>query len=260
MNASWLAVSLSARGLLRELEWLADDDGEIEIPIADASAARAIGDELARLLCAFRHEYARVRRDVAALLDHGLLSVEGSRLCLLAFEADDVVVSTPLSTGGSARRMRELRARRRAEKTTALASLVTAGDVTRDASSDGGDDGDASLPHSLNETKLVMKREERRHRDAGSDGPERHRSLTRDTPFDDRARAIAEKVGVRNASLAWLGFAAHHAGKSLDRDWEDLWQKWAAREANWQSEKPETRKQDVDLDAPWFRTASGRSP
>lgn len=49
VDANWLALPLSARGLIEELAKIVDDDGGLETSLADGADARAIGDELARL-------------------------------------------------------------------------------------------------------------------------------------------------------------------------------------------------------------------
>lgn len=274
MTAHWLALPLSARGLLRELEAIVDDDGVFETAFLDGADARAIGDELARLLCAFSSERPRVRRDVAVLLERGFLVVEGARIRLVELDIEPapasetvLAVRSSLSQRGSAKRMQLLRARRKAAA-AAQASLshVTlgdaTGDVTSDASSDASSDaGDASrsLSFKINKIDSTEERARERHRDAASDVTPSPRMLSRDTPFDERARAIAEKVGVRNAGVVWLGFVAHFAGKRLEREWEDLWQTWVAREKTWERDRPSVAKQHVDLDAPWMRTALGES-
>src|SRR5690349_2682670 len=105
MSKSWLSLPLSARGLVHELAAIAHD-GVLETSLTDAADARAIGDELARLLCAFRSEYPRVRRDVAVLVHRGFLVVEDSRVRLVDIEVEHAAVSDldePLSAsqGGS---------------------------------------------------------------------------------------------------------------------------------------------------------------
>ena len=270
MNSRWLSLSLSARGLLHELEAVVDDDGGLETSLVDGANARAIGDELARLLCAFSSERARVRRDVAVLLERGFLVVEGARVRLAELDLEPAPVSETVvadrsspSPRGSAKRMQLLRARRKAAAAAkASPSKVTlgdaTGDVTSDASSDAGD-ASPSLSFKINKIDSTEERARERHRDAASDVTPSPRMLSRDTPFDERARAIAEKVGVRNAGAVWLGFVAHFAGKRLEREWEDLWQTWVAREKTWERDRPSVVKQHVDLDAPWMRTALGES-
>ena len=116
MNARWLSLPLSARGLLRELANVVDEDDALETSLAVAADARAIGDEIARLLRAFRTEYVRVRRDVCVLVERGFLVLDDA--------ANDVAPVTPAPLVGSAKRMRDLRARRRAA-TNAAPSHVT---------------------------------------------------------------------------------------------------------------------------------------
>lgn len=124
MNARWLSLPLSARGLLRELANVVDEDDALETSLAVAADARAIGDEIARLLRAFRTEYVRVRRDVCVLVERGFLVLDGSRLRVVDDAANDVAPVTPAPLVGSAKRMRDLRARRRAA-TNAAPSHVT---------------------------------------------------------------------------------------------------------------------------------------
>ena len=263
MNARWLSLPLTARGLLRELAAIVGADGALDTALAADAPATTIGAEVARLLCAFPHEHTRVKRDVVVLIERGFVIVDASLLRVVGFDEEvppdaDIVRPAKSSDGGSAKRMRELRARRRALANGS--SPVTPINVTRDAAID---DGDASSSLSFKKKKVFFEGRESAHdqrHDVTGDAKERpgvRRCVTRDTPFDDRARAIAEKVGVRNAEAVWFGFTAHYAGRTLERDWEDLWQKWGARQITWDQAKNASEEIEVDLDAPWMREAMG---
>lgn len=256
-DAQWLALPLSARGLVEELAKIVDDDLTLETALVDGADERAVGDELARLLCAHRGEYARVRRDAAVLLERGLLSLDGSRVQLKFADEDDaaVVAEAPRST--SAVRMRRHRERLEASRRDALSpSHVTPDAVTSDARSDAGDASHVTRPLSFDQKKLNLNEERGRARDA--------RRLPRDAPFCERAREIAATVGVREPELVWKAFLAHHAERALSMDWDRLWETWVVREKKWERAQAPARsgpsvKQAVDFDAPWLRVASESS-
>lgn len=264
MNASWLTLPLSARGLLRELVEVVGDAGVLETSLANGADAKAAGDEVARLLGAFRNEYVRVRRDVEILLGRGILALDGSRVRVVDHVVADADVEATPRVGGSAKRMRDLRARRRAAANESP-SHVALGDVTGDGSSDVGD-ASPSLSSKIKKINSTEERARERHRDANGDArngrPHRDR-VTRDMPFDDGARAIAEKVALRDGDAVWLKFIAYWADRTLPCDWENLWQKWVADEVIHERKRPLSKangnQHPADLDAPWIRAAMGGS-
>ncbi len=259
VDTAWLALPLSARGLVEELAKIVDDECALATCLADVADTRAIGNELARLLCAHRTEYSRVRRDTARLIEHGILSFEGSFIHLNDREPSEVsVAAIPKST--SATRMRRLRARQEASRRDALsASQVTTDVVTGDAARDGGDASHVTGALSLDQNKINLKERVRDAHDA-------RRWIPRDMPFPDQAREFAAKVRVTEPELTWMAFTARYAERKLSMDWDRLWETYVVREKKW--EKPESANRSpkgptvasaVDLDAPWFRTGSESS-
>lgn len=268
LDAEWLALPLSARGLVEELAKYVDDAGRLSAFLVEGADARAVGDELARLLCAHRGEYARVRRDAAVLLDRGFIAIEGTRICLVVDRGDapPTLPSMPASTSTleapakstSAVRMRRLRALQKASRRDGLfPSHVTQVAVTSDARSDAGDASHVTRPLSLSQKKFNSEEERARARNG-------RRWVSRDAPFCERAREVAAGVGIREPDLVWRGFLARHAEKELSMDWDRLWETWVVREKKWERPQSGSRsgpsvKQAVDLDAPWLVAASGGS-
>lgn len=253
MDTRWLALPLSARGLVDGLAKIVDEYGALETALSEGADVRAIGDELARLLCAFRSEYARVRRDAGLLLERGLIFSEGSRIRLReAIGVAAPVLDAPKST--SALRMRRHRERQEAARCDAVPpSHVTLAAVTCDARSDARDASHVTHALSLKEKKINSNEERARACDA-------RRWLPRDAPFSERAREIAACVGVREPELVWKAFLARHAEKKLSMDWDRLWETWVVREKKWERPHVVARsgpsvKQAVDFDAPWLRAA-----
>ena len=253
MDTRWLALPLSARGLVDALERIVDDDGVLETALLDDADARAVGDELARLLCAHRGEYARVRRDTALLLERGLIFSEGSRIRLREVICEVApVLDAPRST--SAIRMRRHRERQEAARRDAIPpSQVTPATVTCDARSDARDASHVTRALSLDQKKLLNEERVCDARDA-------RRWLPRDAPFAERAREIAATVGVREPELVWKAFLARRAEKKLSMEWDRLWETWLVREKKWERPQAPARsgpsvKQAVDFDAPWLRAA-----
>ena len=111
MNARWLSLPLTARGLLRELAAIVGADGALDTALAADAPATTIGAEVARLLCAFPHEHTRVKRDVVVLIERGFVIVDASLLRVVGFDEEvppdaDIVRPAKSSDGGSAKRMR----------------------------------------------------------------------------------------------------------------------------------------------------------
>ncbi|MEO8878479.1 MAG: hypothetical protein ABI461_23015, partial [Polyangiaceae bacterium] len=142
VNTRWLALPLSARGLLDELSKYVDEDDIVSLCLGESSDARAIGDEIARLLCAHRGELARVRRDAKALLDRGFIESESEGIRIWIDVPRTERASDAPSPKPSAVRMRRLRdlEREQASLGDALTpSHVTPASVTSDVRSDAGD-------------------------------------------------------------------------------------------------------------------------
>jgi hypothetical protein len=261
VDTRWLALPLSARGLVEELAKIVDDDGALATCLPDIADAHAIGNELARLLCAHRGEYARVRRDAARLIERGVLSFEGSFIRLNDRSLHEAAVVAMVRKSTSTIRMRHLRARQETARRDALsASQVTTDGVTSDAARDGGDASHVTRALSLNQNNLSLNKERVR------DARDARRWIARDMPFSERAREIAAKVRVAEPELTWMAFTARYAEKKITMDWDRLWETYVVREKKW--EKPESANRSangpsvtpaVDLDAPWLRTGSESS-
>lgn len=252
IDGEWLSLSLSARGLLRELVGYVTSDGTLRTSLQPGASVKMVGNEVARLLCAHRGEYARVRRDVEQLLAAHFLSFQGQSIVVKASletsSTDDVGPSTGGST--SAERMRRHRELAKARSVTVSASHVTDESVT----SDGSDASPVTRALSLNQVKDPSPKRARDGRDAS------HR-MPPDLPFDDGARAIALRVGVKKPELTWMAFKAHYLERGTSsRDWERVWETWVVREAKWEAahkppSPPPSTTPNVDLNAPWLLAA-----
>ncbi len=223
INLKWLALTLSARGLARELSHYVDDQGVIRLRADALVDAVTIGNEIARLLCAHRHEHARVRADAKALLDSGTIIIEvaGLRLCE-AENARAFQIESQRALSPSAERMRRHRERHQASQDP---SHVTPAIVTGDASSDVGDASRAlSFKNDLN---IKSKRESACARKA-------YEPIPPDLRLTESARAKAVSLGLQDADLIWTGFVAHYvASAKRCADWDAMWTTWVTREASW---------------------------
>lgn len=261
VNTRWLALPLSARGLLDELTKYVDEQDVVSLSLAEGADAVEVGSEISRLLCAHRGEMARVRRDTKALLERGFIEPEsdGIRIWIDVPRTERVVDAPSLKP--STARMRLLRDRERASRGDVLnTSHVTLASVTSDARSDAGDASHVTRALSqdlnFNKTKILKER--------GSDGPGVRRCIPPDLPFSDEARAIAERAGVREAELTWQAFKAYYVEKQTQAsDWLMIWNTWVVREVKYDrahpTPNPPSPTQRVDLDAPWLRAASESS-
>jgi hypothetical protein len=258
ISLKWLALTLSARGLARELSQYVDDEGVIRLRADALVDAVTIGNEVARLLCAHSHERARVRADVKALLDSGELVIEVAGLRLLeAANSFTAQIESGRALSPSAERMRRHRERHQASLRDAQdPSHVTPAAVTSDASSDG----DVSRALSFkNETNFKSKRESARARKT-------HEPIPPDLRLSESARAKAVNLGLNDADLIWTGFVAHYvASAKRCADWDAMWTTWVTREASWRRRNgpPNVPRrgpivQRADMNAPWLR-AMGES-
>jgi len=110
VETSWLALPLSARGLVDELSKYTDENARIIVSLDEGADFRAVGKEIARLLCAHPGELARVRSDTKRLMADGFLAVDGSalRLSRIAHEtARSVERSDAMTDAERSRRYRE---------------------------------------------------------------------------------------------------------------------------------------------------------
>jgi hypothetical protein len=254
-NLKWLSLTLSARGLARELSHYVDDVGVVRLRADALLDAVTIGNEIARLLCAHRHEHARVRADVKALLDSGTIVIEvaGLRLCE-AENARASQIESQRALSPSAERMRRHRERHQASRSDDQdPSHVTPTTVTSDV-------GDASRALSFkNDLNIKSKRESACARKT-------HEPIAPDLPLSESARAKAVNLGLQDADLIWTGFVAHYvASAKRCADWDAMWTTWVTREASWRRRNGspnEPRRgpivQRADMNAPWLR-AMGES-
>jgi hypothetical protein len=94
VDTCWLALPLSARGLLDELTKYVDAENLVSLCLEESAEAHEVGNEIARLLCAHRGELARVRRDVEALIDRGFIQPDGVRIWIdVARDRDSATAS-----------------------------------------------------------------------------------------------------------------------------------------------------------------------
>lgn len=257
IDSVWIGLPLSARGLARELASFLGSDDSFKTCLPLDSTPRAVGDEVARLLCAYRDEYGRIRRDVERLLDQGILSIEASTLRLRASlpNANDATASVLKST--SAERMRRHRELAKARSVPDGSSHVTGASVTLPVTGDDAEASHVTSSLSFKQVKDLHPKRERDRRDAS------HR-MPADLAFGDNARAIAKRVGVKEPELTWMAFKAHYLERGTSaRDWERVWETWVVREAKWEAahgpRPPKSTSAPVDLDAPWLRMAGGES-
>lgn len=151
VDAAWLLLDLSARGLADELLKYADDAGYIELGLGQDATATTIADAFVRVLGAKSHERTRLRKDIAQLLAPAprapFLVQKGSGVRIRNFP--DAQDRNGTKRASSAERMRRLRERERdvgdGKCDAGDASLashvtrhgdarVTIGDASRDAS------------------------------------------------------------------------------------------------------------------------------
>ncbi|MGH7329335.1 MAG: hypothetical protein ACREJX_13385, partial [Polyangiaceae bacterium] len=260
-DCEWLALPLSARGLVEELARVVDEAGSLSAYLADGADARAVGNELARLLCAHRNEYARVRRDTACLLEGGLISVAGSRISLHARACRVEEAADGLAKSTSAKRMRLLREREKAARGDALSpSHVTLPAVTSDARSDDGDASHVTRSLSFKDQINLTSPQESPPKPRRRGHP-----IPPDLQLTDERRAKVLRAGLHDPDRVWEGFVRHYRETGQRRpNWDRIWCDWVDRQVRWKHERPNLASasapivQGVDLDAPWLRIAEGR--
>ena len=263
VETSWLALPLSARGLVDELSNYTDDNARIIICLDKCTDADEIGREIARLLCAHRGELARVCRDTARLLDDGFLAVDGAalRLSRIAHEtARSVVARSRAMTG--AERQQLCRDRKKAELEAALESSRNVTGVTenRDDLRDDRHVTSVTRPLSFKEDLDLKSLNEREavtpivtaKRDAV---PEQ---------INDARRAKAKQLGIEDhrIHLVWAGFVPKHAGqKRTEVEWDDRWAFWVANQLVMESARApapaKSAAKTEDAEPSWIREAMG---
>jgi hypothetical protein len=137
VDTGWLALPLSARGIIDELGKYTDENARVILQLDDGADADAVGKEIARLLCAHPGELAGVKRDTKKLLDRGDIAVDGSaiRLSRIAHETARSVVERPRAMT-PAERQWLCRAREKAAREQALAASQTVTNVTTETPND----------------------------------------------------------------------------------------------------------------------------
>jgi hypothetical protein len=259
VDTGWLALPLSARGIIDELGKYTDDNARVVLQLDAGADADAVGKEIARLLCAHPGELARVRRDTKKLLDRGDIAVDGSaiRLSRIAHETARSVVERPRAmTAGE--RQQLCRDRKKAELEAALASSrkVTAeGDEFRDVRHDASVTPSLSFKNDLNLKSLKERETVTAIVTAERDGISKN--------INDERRARAKELGLaeERIDVIWLGFfVRHEKGGKTARQLDELWAEWVCRRLAWDAKQrggPKKAVREADLDAPWIVDAMG---
>lgn len=125
IEASWLALPVSARGLGDELLKYADDEGVI--PIGNEAPGAAV----ARIVSAHPNERKRVNADVADLLKDGFLVAVKGGLVIRNLPAAQSRRGSTGGTSSSAERMARLREKRRGDQDEPRVYFVQGTDKTR---------------------------------------------------------------------------------------------------------------------------------
>ena len=259
VDTSWLALPLSARGLVDELSKYTDDNARIILRLDDRADADAVGKEIARLLCAHPGELARVRRDTQKLLEGGVLAVDGSalRLSRIAHETARSVVERPRPmTPGERQQLCRDREKALREQAPESSRNVTA---ERDDLRDERHVASVTRPLSFKKDLDLKDLKER-------EGVTPIVTTKRDAvpeELNQARRAKAKQLGLADHRIdfVWRQFATYHRrNKKAQQAWDDLWEAWVSRRLVWDSEKAPGSKtivQAADLDAPWIREAMG---
>ncbi|MGH7285642.1 MAG: hypothetical protein ACRELY_29335 [Polyangiaceae bacterium] len=255
VDTEWLALPLSARGLADELSKYADEGGGIRLRLAQGSDAKAIGGEIARLLCAHRGEIARVRRDAKALLDAGTLVLDRMTLRLSAAgreAASTIEHVRPLTPAERSQRYRDRRSSRTDHESSSMVTRVT------DPRDEFRDERDA-----VGVTPMFSLKKDQDHKSFEN---RETVTTTRDeipNQLTEIRRGKAKQLGLQDhrLHLVWEGFFAYYKNqKRTEQEWDDTWTRWVTNRLLWDSQKSTTRKtvvQSADLDAPWMRKARG---
>jgi len=259
VETSWLALPLSARGLVDELSNYTDENARIIVCLEKGTDFRAVGKEIARLLCAHPGELARVRSDTKRLMADGFLAVDGAalRLSRIAHEtARAEVRSEAMTDAERSRRYREN------QKLLREAELESSRNVTADRDDLRDDRHVTSVTRALSlkedpDLKSLKEREAvtpivTAKRDAV---PEK---------INEARRARAKELGLQDhrIELVWAGFVPKHEGqKKTEQEWDKRWAWWANNQLILESAKaaaPATGAAKSDEAQPsWMREAMG---
>ena len=263
VETTWLALPLSARGLVDELSNYADENARVIVCLDKGTDVDAIGREIARLLCAHRGELARVCRDTARLLDDGFLAVEGAalRLSRIAHETARAVGERVRAMTG-AERQQLCRDRKKAELEAALDSSRNVTGVTK-ARDDLRDDRHVTSVTRALSFKEDLDLKSLKEREAVTPIVTAKRDAVPEQINEGR-RAKAKHLGLEDhrIDLVWAVFVAKHPGqKKTEFGWDDRWAFWVANQLVMESARtPASAKTVAKLDAvepSWIREAMG---
>lgn len=259
VDTRWLALPLSARGMVDELSKYTDDNARVILRLDEDADADAVGKEIARLLCAHPGELARVRRDTQKLLDDGVLAVDGSaiRISRIAHETARAVEKSRAMTDAERAQLHRdrQRAQREQEALEASRNVTAERDDLRDVRHG------VSVTRSLSfKDDLDLKSTKERVVVTASVTPARD-ALT-EQPSEIR-RTKAKQLGLADHRIdfVWRQFFRYHRNnKKAEQAWDELWEEWVDRRLTWDSGKAPgsaTIVQAADFDAPWIRDAGG---
>ena len=255
VETSWLALPLSARGLVDELSNYTDENARIIVCLEKGTDFRAVGKEIARLLCAHPGELGRVRSDTKKLMDDGFLAVDGAalRLSRIAHEtARAEVRSEAMTDAERSRRYREN------QKLLREAELESSRNVTADRDDLRDDRHVTSVTRalSLKEDPDLKSLKEREAVTAKRDAVPKQ--------INEARRARAKELGLQDhrIELVWAGFVPKHEGqKKTEQEWDKRWAWWANNQLILESAKaaaPATGAAKSDEAQPsWMREAMG---
>ena len=264
VETSWLALPLSARGLVDELSKYTDENARIIVSLEKGADFRAVGKEIARLLCAHPGELARVRSDTKTLMADGFLAVDGSalRLSRIALEtARSVERSEAVTDAERSRRYREN------QKLLREAELESSRNVTR-VTEDRDDFRDdrhvtsVTRPLSFKEDPDLKSLKER---EAITPSVTAKRDVV-PKEINEARRAKAKQLGLQDhrIDLVWAGFVPKHAGqKRTEKEWDDRWEWWVANQLIMESAKAPAPAKGAakpdEVQPTWMREAMGET-
>ena len=262
VETTWLALPLSARGLVDELSNYTDENARIIVNLDKGADWRAIGKEIARLLCAHRGELARVRSDTKRLMDDGFLAVDGAalRLSRIAHETARSVERSEAMT--DAERSRRYRENQKSLREAELASSRHVTGVTEDRDGFRDDRHVTSVTRPLS-FKEDLNLKSLKEREAVTPIVTAKRDAV-PKEISEARRAKARQLGIEDhrIHLVWAGFVPKHAGqKRSEVEWDDRWDFWVANQLLLESAKapapPTSVTKATDEEPSWIREAMG---
>ena len=264
VDTRWLALPVSARGLVDELQKYADETGRVALRLSERIDACAIGNEIARLLCAHRGELARVRKDAQTLLDDNAITIDGSsiRICRMTRAYDAVQKLERPRAMTDAERSQLRRDRERASRDQAVESSPNVTNVTveRDDFRDDRHGASVTRPLSFKEDLDLKTLKER-------EGVTPIVTATRDAApetINEARRAKAVQLGLQDhrIHLVWIALVAKHAGhRKTEVEWDNRWISWVTKQLLWDSAKrppaPKGVAKTREAEPTWIRKAMG---